>query len=250
MITIDRISKKFEQTEAVCDLSLTIDEGELFGFLGPNGAGKTTTMKMVAGILKPDSGTITLDGINIESDPVMAKANIGFIPDTPYLYEKLTGYEFFQFMGLLYNINASDMVKRVGKYDEIFRFGDWIHERIESYSHGMRQKVVFTAAFLHNPKVLIVDEPMVGLDPVSIRTVKQLLTDKCRQGMTVFMSTHTLEIAQEICSRVGIIHHGMLLQTGDFATLQNHAKSAGNLEEVFLTLTEEETVNSAPENTR
>jgi len=240
MIRINGLSKAYDGKPAVRNLELDIPAGELFGFLGPNGAGKTTTLKMAAGLLRPDSGQVLIDGTDIQKQPELAKQIIGFIPDTPYLYEKLSGYEFLQFIGLLYNVSQSELKTRIAEYQEIFDYGDWINDRIETYSHGMRQKIVFTAAFIHNPKILIVDEPMVGLDPGSIRTVKQLLQEKCRTGMTVFMSTHTLEIAQEICQRVAIINRGEIISIGAFDELRQQADSDGTLEDVFMTLVAED----------
>ena len=241
MIRINGLSKAYDGKPAVHNLELDIPAGELFGFLGPNGAGKTTTLKMAAGLLRPDSGQVLIDGTDIQKQPELAKQIIGFIPDTPYLYEKLTGYEFLQFIGMLYNVAQSELKTRIAEYQEIFGYDDWINDRIETYSHGMRQKIVFTAAFIHNPKILLVDEPMVGLDPGSIRTVKQLLQEKCRAGMTVFMSTHTLEIAQEICQRVGIINRGEIVSIGAFEELQQQADSGGTLEDVFMTVIAEDT---------
>lgn len=240
MIQIENISKSYDGTKAVKDLSLEIPAGQLFGFLGPNGAGKTTTLKMVAGLLRPDGGRVLINGTDIQQKPEQAKQIIGYIPDAPYLYEKLSGYEFLQFIGMLYNVSAAELKQEFIQYRDIFGFGKWIHDRIETYSHGMRQKVVFTAAFIHKPQLLIVDEPMVGLDPGSIRIVKQLLIEKCQAGMTVFMSTHTLGIAQEICQRVAIIHKGEVISIGTFEALRSVADSAGDLEEVFLTLISEQ----------
>jgi len=240
MIQIENLSKTYTQTIAVDQLTLDIPAGELFGFLGPNGAGKTTTLKMVAGLLRPDTGRVRIDGIDIQQEPEKAKQNIGYIPDTPFLYDKLTGYEFLQFIGMLYSISAAELKVGIEQYRQIFGFEDWINDRIETYSHGMRQKVVFTAAFIHNPRVLIVDEPMVGLDPGSIRTVKELMIEKCRAGMTVFMSTHTLGIAQEICQQVGIIHKGKLIRIGSVEDIRRAAGRDGNLEDVFLAIVSEE----------
>ncbi|MFH1850773.1 MAG: ABC transporter ATP-binding protein [Candidatus Neomarinimicrobiota bacterium] len=240
MIRIERLTKTFDGTPAVRDVSLAIAPGELFGFLGPNGAGKTTTLKMAAGLLRPDAGRVLIDGIDIQQQPERAKQVIGYIPDSPFLYEKLTGFEFLQFIGMLYNVAPGQLHDDLAAYRDAFRIGDWLHDRIETYSHGMRQKLVFTAAFIHNPKALIVDEPMVGLDPGSIRTVKKLLTAKCRTGLTVLMSTHTLGIAEEICDRVGIINRGNLISTGTLSNLRAAANSNGSLEDVFLTMVTEE----------
>ncbi len=240
MININNIAKKYDTVQAVKDLSLEIQSGELFGFLGPNGAGKTTTLKMVAGLLQPDQGGIQLGGIDLSDNPEEAKRITAYIPDTPYLYEKLTGREYLHFVGLLYDVNSELVDLRIIEYHDAFQFGAWLDDRIETYSHGMRQKIVFTSAFIHEPAILIVDEPMVGLDPVSIRAVKKLLVEKCKLGMTVLMSTHTLEIAQEICHRVGIIDHGEIVRTGNMDVLRTEADANSSLEDIFLTIVNEE----------
>lgn len=240
MININNIAKKYDTVQAVKDLSLEIQSGELFGFLGPNGAGKTTTLKMVAGLLQPDQGGIQLGGIDLSDNPEEAKRITAYIPDTPYLYEKLTGREYLHFVGLLYDVNSELVDLRIMEYHDAFQFGAWLDDRIETYSHGMRQKIVFTSAFIHEPAILIVDEPMVGLDPVSIRAVKKLLVEKCKLGMTVLMSTHTLEIAQEICHRVGIIDHGEIVRTGNMDVLRTEADANSSLEDIFLTIVNEE----------
>ncbi len=237
MIKLQHLSKKFEAVQAVNSLTLEIEPGELYGFLGPNGAGKTTTLKMVSGLLRADSGTIMINGIDLQQQAEAAKAIMAYIPDSPYLYEKLTGREYLHFVGLLYGVDSALIDRRIGEYIAPFQIGKWLEDRIETYSHGMRQKIVFTSAFVHEPKVLIVDEPMVGLDPVSIRAVKEILQEKCRQGMTVFMSTHTLEIAQEICDRVGIINRGKLIRNGTMEALQTEADRT--LEDIFLTIVNE-----------
>ncbi len=239
MLVLNQLSKSFGSVNAVRSLSLTLEPGELFGFLGPNGAGKTTTLNMVSGLLKPDSGTILIDGIDNQADPVKAKSMMGTIPDTPYIYEKLTGFEYLEFIGNLYGLEAADLLKELHSYQDLFDFGTWIHDPMESYSHGMRQKIVFTGALIHRPKLLVVDEPMVGLDPGSIRTVKHLLQEKCREGMTILMSTHTLEIAEEICTRVGIIHQGKLIRTGTLDELRQEARTEKSLEDIFFTLVNE-----------
>ncbi|NOZ76006.1 MAG: ABC transporter ATP-binding protein [FCB group bacterium] len=244
MLVLDHLSKSFGPVQAVQSLTLNLEPGELFGFLGPNGAGKTTSLNMVSGLLKPDSGRVLIDGIDNQKNPVRAKSMIGAIPDTPYVYEKLTGFEYLEFIGNLYGMEENDLLKEINRYRELFDFATWIHDPMESYSHGMRQKIVFTGALIHHPKLLIVDEPMVGLDPVSIRIVKQLLRDKCEDGLTVLMSTHTLEIAEEICSRVGIINRGELIRTGTVAELRKEAQTEKSLEDIFLALVDES--NAAP----
>ncbi len=239
MLILDHVSKSYGPVHAVQSLSIHLKPGELFGFLGPNGAGKTTTLNMVSGLLKPDEGTILINGVNNREDPVKAKSMIGTIPDTPYVYEKLTGFEYLEFIGNLYGVPVREFEKEVAAFADLFQYNGWVHDPMESYSHGMRQKIVFTGALIHKPKLLIVDEPMVGLDPISIRTVKHLLREKCDQGMTVLMSTHTLEIAQEICSQVGIIHKGKLIRIGTVDELRHEAKTEQSLEEIFLTLLNE-----------
>ncbi|RMF08569.1 MAG: ABC transporter ATP-binding protein [Candidatus Neomarinimicrobiota bacterium] len=238
MLQIDHVSKSYGSVQAVQDLSLSLEPGELFGFLGPNGAGKTTTLNLVSGLIQPDRGRILIDGIDNQQDPLAAKALLGVIPDTPYVYEKLTGYEFLEFIGHLYGMEPGDLQQAIETYREQFSLGDWLYDPLESYSHGMRQKIVFSGALLHRPRLLIVDEPMVGLDPISIRTVKRLLQEKCQEGMTVLMSTHTLQIAEEICSRVGIINGGRLIATGTMTALRRQARSESTLEDIFLSLVE------------
>lgn len=240
MVKIESLIKKYDKVTAVDDISIEIGQGELYGFLGPNGAGKTTTLKMVSGMLAPDSGRVLIDGLDIQEEPELVKQNIAFIPDTPYLYEKLTGYEYLQFVAMLYDVTETGLKKELEAYIEIFRMKAWLNDRIETYSHGMRQKVVFTAAFIHNPKLMIVDEPMVGLDPISIRNVKNMMVEKCNNGLTVFMSTHTLEIAQEICSKVAIINDGRIVRTGAFDEMRSSADES--LEDIFMTIVSEENI--------
>jgi len=247
MIRIEELSKNYGQTQAVRSLSLDIPQGEFFGFLGPNGAGKTTTIKILAGLLRPTEGrTLVGSGetgaFDVMQQPEKAKAITGYIPDSPYLYEKLTGYEYIHFVGGLYGIPVKEIDEHIQYYFELFDLMDAAHSLIESYSHGMRQKVVMTGALVHHPRVLVVDEPMVGLDPRSSRLVKDLLKKKSQQGMTIFLSTHTLDIAEELCDRVGIIQKGQLLVQGTIEELRKMAKEESSdlrLESVFLKLTEE-----------
>jgi len=206
MIELRDVTKRYRNLVAVNRLSLQVGPGEVFGFLGPNGAGKTTTIKMIAGLMRPTEGTILVGGIDVASDPIRAKALMGFIPDHPFLYEKLTGEEFLRFIGGLYRLDGGRLDKRVDELFELFSLKDFRDDLIESYSHGMRQRLVMGSAFLHHPKVVVVDEPMVGLDPQGARLVKQIFREQCAQGKTVFMSTHTLGVAEEVCDRIGIIH--------------------------------------------
>ncbi len=249
MIKISNISKDYGTVRAVNGLSVTVADGEFFGFLGPNGAGKTTTIKIIAGILKATTGSVSVCGRDISKEPLAAKRLIGYIPDRPYLYEKLTGREFLEFVGKLYNLDNAYINKAAREYLEAFRLYDWVDELIESYSHGMRQKLIFTAALVHNPKVIVIDEPMVGLDPMGVKIVKELLKDLCKKGVTIFMSTHTLQIAQELCERIGIILNGKLIAAGTMAELKEQAgKGSGksgmaNLESIFMELTGGEEVS-------
>ena len=238
MIELKDLTKKYVDFPAVSNLNLSIQKGEIFGFIGPNGAGKTTTIKMIGGVLEPTTGSIMIAGINMKDHPEKAKSKIGFIPDRPYLYEKLTGMEFLKFMADLYGVDSDIFSKKAGQHLKMFSLLDWSNELIESYSHGMKQRLIMAAALLHDPEVIIVDEPMVGLDPVAIMMVKDLFRNLAKQGVTIFMSTHTLKIAEDICDRIGIIHKGHLIATGTTEDLQREAQiSDADLEQVFLNLT-------------
>ena len=217
MIELREITKKYGDFRAVDNLNLTVARGEIFGFLGPNGAGKTTTIKMIAGVLEPSAGTITVGGIDVLKQPEAAKRKIGFIPDRPYLYEKLTGMEFLKFTADLYGVPNEIYRENARKNLAMFSLTDWSDELIESYSHGMKQRLIMSAALLHEPEIIIVDEPMVGLDPAAIIMVKELFQNLARHGVSVFMSTHTLAVAEEVCDRVGIIHRGRLVASGTTA---------------------------------
>jgi ABC-2 type transport system ATP-binding protein len=238
MIELKDLTKKYVDFPAVNHLNLSIQKGEIFGFIGPNGAGKTTTIKMIGGVLEPTSGNIMIAGINMKDHPEKAKSKIGFIPDRPYLYEKLTGMEFLKFVADLYGVDSDIFSKKARQHLKMFSLLDWSNELIESYSHGMKQRLIMAAALLHDPEVIIVDEPMVGLDPVAIMMVKNLFQDLAKQGVTVFMSTHTLKVAEDICDRIGIIHKGHLIATGTTDDLQRKAQvTDADLEQVFLNLT-------------
>ncbi|CAB1073841.1 ABC transporter [Alkalispirochaeta odontotermitis] len=238
MIELKNITKKYGDFCAVDNLNLTVARGETFGFLGPNGAGKTTTIKMIAGILEPSAGTITVGGIDMYKQPEAAKRKIGYIPDRPYLYEKLTGMEFLKFTADLYDVPDKIYRRNAGKNLAMFSLSDWSDELIESYSHGMKQRLIMSAALMHEPEIIIVDEPMVGLDPAAIIMVKDLFQSLARSGVSVFMSTHTLAVAEDVCDRVGIIHRGRLIASGTTADLQREADvTDADLEKVFLNLT-------------
>ncbi|MDQ0253478.1 ABC-2 type transport system ATP-binding protein [Evansella vedderi] len=237
-IELKDIQKTYGKTEAVKHLNLTISEGELFGFLGPNGAGKTTTIKMMTGLLEPTEGTVEICGFDMWKKPMEAKRNIAYLPDQPNLYPKLTGWEFLRFIASVYQVNEDDFLERAEKYLHMFHLTDSAEDLLESYSHGMKQKIALVGALVHDPKVIFLDEPTVGLDPGSARKLKELLRELCDQGTTVFMSTHILEIAENMCDRVGIITNGSLLALG---TMEELRAQGGNdkatLEDIFLELT-------------
>jgi ABC-2 type transport system ATP-binding protein len=238
MIEIRSLTKVFETVRAVDNLSLEVEEGEFFCFLGPNGAGKTTTIKILTGLLRPTSGAALIGGYDIATNPVEAKRTIGYIPDHPYLYEKLSGREFMRFIAGMYKVDAAALDTKIDGLLEQFGIIEHADQLTQDYSHGMRQKLIFSSTFLHQPKVVIVDEPWVGLDPKSIRNVKDYLKERTREGVTIFMSTHTLSIAEEIADRIGIIHKGRLVALGSVEEIMSG--DAGNLEDVFLDLTADE----------
>jgi ABC-2 type transport system ATP-binding protein len=240
MIELINLGKTYGEYPAVKELNLTVEKGIIFGFIGPNGAGKTTTIKMMGGILAPTTGTVNICGIDMGKHPEQAKMKIGFIPDRPYLYEKLTGMEFLQFTGDLYRVDEADFNQKAEQNLRMFSLYDWANELIESYSHGMKQRLIMSAALLHDPEVIIVDEPMVGLDPLAIKMVKTLFKRLVQKGVTVFMSTHTLKVAEDICDRIGIIHKGRLIASGTTDDLQKEARvTDADLEHVFINLTTE-----------
>ena len=238
MIEIANLTKKYGTFTAVDGLNLVVPRGELFGFLGPNGAGKTTTMRMVAGILKPTSGSIRVCGIDLGADPVGAKSRLGFIPDRPFIYEKLTGIEFLRFVAGLYAQEGQAIERRADELLEAFDLTEWRDELVEAYSHGMRQKLIISSAFVHRPEVIVVDEPMVGLDPKAAKTLKDLFREYTRRGHTIMMSTHTLEVAQTMCDRIAIIQRGHIRAAGTMDELRANAERGDEgLEEIFLRLT-------------
>ena len=239
MIDIANVTKRYGSKAAVQDLNLTVPDGELFAFLGPNGAGKTTTIKMLCGLLFPTTGTVRVGGFDLRTHGDEARRLISYVPDLPFLYEKLTGREFLQFTADLYGMPPAHARERMDRVIDQFHLGDFVDDLTERYSHGMRQRTVFAAALLHEPRLLIADEPTVGLDPKSIRELKTLLRELARGGVTVFLSTHTLDIAQELADRVGIIHNGRLIGCGTLDALRKKAGHDGTLEDVFLKITEE-----------
>jgi ABC-2 type transport system ATP-binding protein len=243
MIELHEVTKYYGAKLAVDRLSLHLEPGELFAFLGPNGAGKTTTIKLMCGLLFPTAGTIRIGGLDLSRDGDRARQLISYVPDQPYLYEKLTGREFLQFIADMYGMPRDLGKRRIGEMIDTFRLDDFADDLTERYSHGMRQRTVFAAAFLHEPQVLIVDEPTVGLDPRSVRLLKDLLRREAQRGTTVFLSTHSLDVAQELADRIGIVDRGRLISCGTLDALRTQAAMDGSLEDVFLKLTEEATAN-------
>ena len=240
MIKIINLTKRYGSFTAVNGISLEVPKGELFGFLGPNGAGKTTTLRIIAGILKATSGSVEIGGVNIALDPIAAKAKLGYIPDRPFIYEKLTGAEFLRFVAGLYNQEGPQIEHRARELLALFDLEEWRDELVESYSHGMRQKLIISSAFVHRPEVIVVDEPMVGLDPKAARILKDLFREYANRGNTIMMSTHTLEVAQAMCDRIAIMQGGVLRAYGTMSDLRASAASgATGLEEIFLRLTGE-----------
>src|SRR5690554_6179166 len=240
MIEIKNLSKSYNKgaVRAVEDLNLHVKPGEIFGFLGPNGAGKTTTIKMMVGLLIPDKGTISIAGYDNAKNPLEAKQNIGYVPDNPDVYDRLTGMEYLNLMADVYKVSVEDRRERIYYFLDMFNLTDAVGDLIKSYSHGMKQKIVLTGALLHNPAVWILDEPMVGLDPKSSHLLKEYMREHCDRGNTVFFSTHILEVAERLCDRIGIINKGKLIAIGSMDELR-HGDQAGSLENIFLELTEQ-----------
>jgi ABC-2 type transport system ATP-binding protein len=238
MIAVSDLVKKFGDFTAVDGVTLEARPGEIHGFLGPNGAGKTTTIQMIAGLLKPTSGRIVVNGHDLAADTEAAKASLGFIPDRPFIYEKLTAGEFLRFHGGLYGLDGDGVGERVAEMLDLFELAEWEDELVESFSHGMRQRLVMSAAFLHRPRALLVDEPMVGLDPRGARLIKAVFRRMSERGVAILMSTHTLEVAQEMCDRISIIVKGRIIARGTVEELQRMAGSPDQqLTPVFLKLT-------------
>src|SRR3954453_8426450 len=240
MIRLSGLSKRYGSFTAVDAIDLEVPRGELFGFLGPNGAGKTTTLRMIAVILRPPGAHISIAGVDLAADPIGAKMKLGFIPDRPFIYEKLTGAEFLRFVAGLYDQDGPEVEHRGRELLALFDLEEWKDELVESYSHGMRQKLIISSAFVHKPEVIVVDEPMVGLDPKAARTLKDLFREYTRRGNTIMMSTHTLEVAQSMCDRIAIIQRGVIRASGTMSELRASAESGvTGLEDIFLRLTGE-----------
>jgi len=237
MIQLDHLIKKFGDLTAVNDVSLTIGRGEFFAMLGPNAAGKTTTIKLLTGLMKPTSGSARIAGFDIQAQPLEARRRMAYVPDFPFLYDKLTAWEFFRFTGQLFQLDAARIEKNAQELVARFHLGDFADRALEGLSHGTRQRVAIVSALLHDPEVFVIDEPMVGLDPQHGRIVKDVLKERSLAGMTVLVSTHQLSIAEEMADRIGIIHDGKLIAVGNRDELRRQSGRSGQLEEIFLSLT-------------
>jgi ABC-2 type transport system ATP-binding protein len=241
MIEINNVSKSYNgTTKAVDSLNLTIPEGKIFGFLGPNGAGKSTTIKMVTGILNADSGVIKVNGVSIKDKPLEAKKQFGYVPDSPDMFLRLKGLEYLNFMADIYDVPKLDRKERIESLAKRFELIDALGDKIQSYSHGMRQKIVLMGALVHDPSVWILDEPLTGLDPKASYTLKEMMREHVSKGKTVFFSTHVLEVAEKICDEVAIINKGKILFNGTLDEMREHFKSNESLENIFLEITENE----------
>jgi ABC-2 type transport system ATP-binding protein len=239
MIEIQNLTKIYDTRAAVKDLSLTVRAGEIFGFLGPNGAGKTTTVRMVAGTLAPTSGRVILGGLDLAREPRAAKGLVGYIPDRPFLYEKLSGWEFLEFLGDLYGLGRGEVDFRGARLLDLFELLDWRDDLIESYSHGMKQRLVMAGALIHKPRILVVDEPIVGLDPRGAKLVADIFRHLAeKEGVAVLISTHTMSLASRLCHRIGIIAQGVLMAVGTEEELRLRSGREGDLEDIFLKLTD------------
>jgi len=240
MIRALALTKNYGSLCAVDGLDLNIAPGEFFAFLGPNAAGKTTTIKMLAGLLRPTSGTVEIGGCDLQREPEKAKAQLAYVPDFPFLYDKLTATEFMSFVGDVYGMERRAITGNTSALFEKFHLDEYRHELTENLSHGTRQRLVIASALLHDPRIFIIDEPMVGLDPMHARIVKQEFRDRARAGMTIFLSTHQLSVAEELADRIGIIHRGRLIALGTVAELRAQSSESGALESIFLTLIDQE----------
>ena len=251
MLELRGVRKQYGKFVAVKGVDLTVHRGEIFGFLGPNGAGKTTTIRMVAGVLQPSDGDVLVGGESLASSPESAKSRIGYIPDRPYLYEKLSGGEFLRFVAGLWGREGDVIEARIDRLLTLFQLAPWKDELIESYSHGMRQKILISSALIHQPELIVVDEPMVGLDPRSARLLKDLFRTFVENGGTVFLSTHTLEVAEALCDRIAILSEGDIIALGTMDELRAQAHAGGaHLEEIFLKVTGGEAIADVIEGLR
>ena len=238
MIRLEGITKHYGSFVAVDHITLEVPRGVLYGCLGPNGAGKTTLLRMIAGILKPTDGRVLIGDDDVQANPIGAKMRLGFIPDRPFVYDKLTGAEFLRFVAGLYGQEGDGVERRIAELLEVFELSSWKDELIEAYSHGMRQKLIISSALIHRPQCIVVDEPMVGLDPKGARLLKDIFRQFVDRGGTVLMSTHTLEVAEAMCDQIGILQHGKIVAHGTMAEIRRqHAAGDASLEELFLKLT-------------
>ncbi|NLN14672.1 MAG: ABC transporter ATP-binding protein [Tissierellia bacterium] len=240
MLKLNNLTKSYGRIKAVNNINLEVRPGEIFGFLGPNGAGKTTTIKMIVGLLKPDEGMITLAGIDIWQEPLKAKSMISYVPDNPAVYDKLKGIEFLNFIADMYGISKEERLRKIDYFSKLFNIEHALENLISSYSHGMKQKLVLTSALINDPKLFILDEPMVGLDPKSSFNLKEIMRQMCDEGKIVFFSTHVMEVAERLCDRIAIINKGQIVTVGTMEELRSSAKDEETLEKIFLELTEDE----------
>jgi len=238
MISIQNVTKNYGRKVAVDNLSLEIAPGEFFAVLGPNGAGKTTTIKMLAGLLRPTAGKLMVAGVNVQDDPIAAKRLCAYVPDQPFLYDKLSGIEFMNFIADLYEVDGAGRQKEIERLVDLFGMKEFVRELTESYSHGMKQRLVLAATLLHKPKVILVDEPLVGLDPHTARLVKQVFREQAQGGTSIFMSTHVLSVAEDFADRIGIMQQGKIVALGKMEDLRRQAQLEGKLEDVFFKITE------------
>jgi ABC-2 type transport system ATP-binding protein len=238
VISLRNVSKHYGAKVAVDGLSLEVAAGEFFAVLGPNGAGKTSTIKMIAGLLRPTSGSVHVCGHDVHREAIEAKRATAYVPDQPYLYDKLSGLEFMNFIADLYGVGREERRTEIDRLVELFHMKDFVRELTESYSHGMKQRLVLAATLLHRPKVIVVDEPLVGLDPHTTRLVKEIFREQARQGVSVFMSTHVLSVAEDFADRIGIMLHGKIVALGRMDELRKQARMDGRLEDVFFKITE------------
>lgn len=239
MLEIKNLTKKFGEKVAVDNIDLSVKSGEIYGFLGPNGAGKTTTIKMIVGMLMPDGGNITVDGIDAINDDVEAKRQIAYVPDSPEIYDIMTGRQYLNFIADVFELRDEERNKQIDRYAEVFEMQDNLDVMIAGYSHGMKQKIVIMGALIHSPKLLILDEPMVGLDAKSSFRLKEIMRALADEGRTVFFSTHVMEVAENICDRIGIINRGKVIAVGTLDEIKAAAKDTGSLEKIFLELTDD-----------
>ena len=240
MIELSHIVKKFGDLVAVNDLSLTVRRGEFFAVLGPNAAGKTTTIKILTGLIKPTSGRASIAGFDVQTHPLEVRRRLAYVPDFPFLYDKLTPWEFLRFTGQMFRMDEEQLSAKAAALVSRFNLESYLHKPIEGLSHGTRQRVAIVSALLHDPEVFVIDEPMVGLDPHHVRVVKDILKERSLAGMTIFLSTHQLSVAEEMADRIGIIHEGRLVAAGTRDELRDQTGSAGPLEQTFLALTRQE----------